>query len=1075
MTISTSSHPRKSRLTTPAIVFGSLFVALGLTAFSDTTQAQRGQPNGLGRLEQPHSASELRVLDWSLWYIAKYYVEPDRIDPKKMTRNALEGLERSIPQVLVTDAQTPGRVRVRVGTTDQEFRTDDVEALWTVGKRVRKVFRFVARHSDLTEEELRKAEYAIVEGVLSTLDPHTNLLRPEAFESMRMGVRGNFGGLGIEVGTRDGKLTVIRVIDGNPADKVGLKAGDQIVQIEEESTVTMGLQEAVDRLRGEAGTNVVIHVRRAGLTSPKKFTITRDIIKLESVIGNVLPGTDRDGQPARVGLLQIKRNFSQTTGKELREKLADFEKQGVRGIVLDMRDNPGGLLTAAVEVADAFLQSGTIVSTVGGTSPRDVMRANDRYDFPNLPIVVLINEGSASATEIVAGALRNLDRAVLLGRRSFGKGSVQVLHDRKLGEEELALKLTIAQYLTPGDISIQSVGVSPDLETIPVLIGKEHIAYFGRKRFDLVREEALADHLTNDKTDPSQQITAGPLYFRGWGSIGGPGDPDARNKKSEKTEKPKKKPKKNDKAAEEKSEDEFTAQELLEDPEIRLGRDLVLWAPAPTREKILASLDEFVDSQASSEQDSIRASLTSRGIDWSAGPKPAAGTGPLLRMSLKTDRPNNTIPAGEKGTVIATVTNEGSAPAYQVRAISDSDYGYLDERELFFGRVDPGQSRSYKLKLSVTESELTRTDTIDFRLFEQHGAKLAPGSTTAINISGEGLSRPQFAYGFQILDDPALGADITGNGDGALQVGERARLRVSVKNIGEGKALDTWINLRNLSGDALFLHTGRERIKELEPGQERVVLLDLEQRKLPEKAGTELELSVADTKVGVALTEKLVFPISQPSRQTATSGAVETAAAVDLYASVLGSPQLTARSEPGAKFKLLGETSEWYRVQLAKDRFAFARKSDVQSTKRASLRDAKVQDAYSVSPPKITLSDTVSTTAKESIQISGVAEDDQAVRDVFIGVYNPSRDLFGHGEKVFYQASQDPSSGRLEFAAEVPLMPGNNLIDIRARENGEVVSRKRMWVLRTSGLEEARAGEGSFKSDGKLKVDTFGN
>jgi carboxyl-terminal processing protease len=180
-----------------------------------------------------------------------------------------------------------------------------------------------------------------------------------------------------------------------------------------------------------------------------------------------------------------------------------------------MRDNPGGLLTAAVEVADAFLKTGTIVSTVGSSSPREELAADDRYDFPNLPVVVLIDQGSASATEIVAGALRNLGRAVLVGRRTFGKGSVQVLHDRKVGDKELALKLTIAQYLTPGDISIQSVGVSPDLETIPVLITKDYTAYHGRKRFDLVREESLASHLTSTKADPSHKIAAGPLYFLG--------------------------------------------------------------------------------------------------------------------------------------------------------------------------------------------------------------------------------------------------------------------------------------------------------------------------------------------------------------------------------------------------------------------------------------------------------------------------------------------------------------------------------------------------------------------------------
>ena len=1068
MTGQTSSRPRFAKASTPAIVFGSLALALALTTIQDTeAQAQKGESRAPGgRVAQGYDATDLRILDWTLWYVAKYYVEPQRIDPHRMAVAGLEGLEKAIPQVLVEPVagvagKKSERVRVRVGTAEQEFQIGDVEALWAVGTHVREVFRFINRHTNLSDEEQRTAEYAIVEGVLGTLDPHTNLLRPDDFETMKTSTKGSFGGLGIEVGMRDTQITVIRVIDGNPAAKAGIEAGDRIVQVDEESTVTMGLSEAVDRMRGEPGTTVTLYVRREGSDKVKRTPITRDVITLDSVQGHVLPGVDSQGNPAKVGLVQINRNFAQTTGKELRAKLAEFEKAGVRGVVLDMRDNPGGLLTAAVEVADAFLKTGTIVSTVGSSSPREELAADDRYDFPNLPVVVLIDQGSASATEIVAGALRNLGRAVLVGRRTFGKGSVQVLHDRKVGDKELALKLTIAQYLTPGDISIQSVGVSPDLETIPVLITKDYTAYHGRKRFDLVREESLASHLTSTKADPSHKIAAGPLYF-----LGNTFEEDEGEGKD-------KKPKKTPTALKTDKTGKLTPEALLEDPEIRMARDLVVWAPTPARDGILAKIGDFVAQQTALEQTRIITGLQKKGVDWNPGPGPEVGKQPVLRMALRSDKPGNTIGAGESGTVTVTVTNEGNAPAYQVRAYSDSDYSYFDERELLFGRIDPGQTRSLPLKLSVTEHELSRTDHIEWQLHDQHGSTVAPGSQMMIDISSEGLSRPQFAYGYQILDDPKLGSGIRGNADGALQVGERVHMRVNFKNTGEGQALDTWVTLRNLVGDAVYLHTGRENLKVVPAGDSRVVEFDFEVKKAAPDGVINLQLAVADAKIGASLVEKLKLPLASSTVTFAAgSGHVVAGGPVDLYASPLPSQDhKVARVEAGGALKLLGVADGWYRVELDSKRFAFARASDMKPGGAAGK--PKISERLAISPPKIALIGAVTTTDADRVHISGLASDDEAVRDVYISVYNPSRNLFGSQEKVFYQAAADPKTGRLEFAADIPLTPGNNIIEIRARENEDVAATKQMWVLRTSGLKEARASQGKFSSNGKLAVDTL--
>jgi carboxyl-terminal processing protease len=1040
-------------LFTPAIVLGSLALSLGLTAIGNTeAQAGKGDPREHARLAQEDDPTELRVLDWTLWNISKYYVESDRVDPEAMTMAGLEALEAAIPEVLVQPVGD-GTVKVRVGTTEREFAAD-ANALWAVGPQVREVFAFVNDHAGLTVEEQREAEYAIIEGVLSTLDPHTNLLRPDAFEDMRTNTSGHFGGLGIEVGMRDGEITVIRVLDGNPASEAGMKAGDRIVQIDEESTVTMTLDEAVGMMRGPAGSSVKLFVRRDGVEKTLKFEIERAIIKLDSVIGEILPGKDAQGNDVKVGLVQIPRNFAQTTGAELREQLAEFEKAKVAGVVLDMRDNPGGLLNAAVEVADAFVDTGTICATVGESAPREENKATNAYRFADTPLVVLVDQGSASATEIVAGALRNLDRAVIVGRRTFGKGSVQVLHDRRVADTELALKLTIAQYLVPGDESIQSVGVSPDLETIPVYVGKDYLAYYGRKRFDLVREESLSSHLVNGATQ-QQAITAGPLYFLQQGSVG---DGTALSEQDEPTLEPL--PEQTDKRTE----------LLLQDPEIRMARDLVVWAPSSRRSDILEKLPEFAASQGKLEDARIAKSLTSKSIDWSEGPKPAAGSKPELRMTITTDKQGNRIAGGEIGTVTVTLTNTGNAPAYRVRAESTSDYGYFDERELLFGKLEPGETRTAELKLSVAAHELSRTDRIDFQVKGQYDCPLSPDSNTSVDVSAVGIARPKFAFGYQVVDDPDL-KGVSGNGDGLLQVGERVRMRVWVQNVGSGVAQDARVQLRNGSGDAVFLHSGRGKIGELKLGGTGEVELDFEVQKLTNEV--ELQVTVMDNKIGEYVTEEITVPIRTALAFSSDKQGAEASTALDLYASPDDVAPRIGVALSGTRLASLGSADGWHKIDLGNGDVGFARADALDVGGSAPRKPGKIETLYAVSPPQIRLEAIAGQTSSERMVLRGTATDSEQIRDLYITVYNPSRDLFGSAEKVYYAASQDPTSGKLEFEAEVPLEPGNNIIEVYARENEQVTGVERMWVLRTSGLAEARAEQAELSAGGKLRVDTF--
>ena len=298
-------------------------------------------------------------------------------------------------------------------------------------------------------------------------------------------------------------------------------------------------------------------------------------------------------------------------------------------------------------------------------------------------------------------------------------------------------------------------------------------------------------------------------------------------------------------------------------------------------------------------------------------------------------------------------------------------------------------------------------------------------------------------------------------------------MRVNFKNTGEGQALDAWVTLRNLVGDAVYLHTGRENLKVVAPGDTRVVEFDFEVKKAAPDGIISLQLAVADAKIGASLVEKLKLPLASSTVTFAAgSGHVVAGSAVDLYASPLPGQDLkVARIEPGSALKVLGVADGWYRVELDSKRFAFAKASDMKPG--GSAGKPKITERLVISPPKIALVGAVTQTDAERVHISGLATDDEAVRDVYISVYNPARNLFGSQEKVFYQAAADPKTGRLEFAADIPLTPGNNIIEIRARENEDVAATKQMWVLRTSGLKEARASQGKFNSNGKLAVDTL--
>ena len=317
-----------------------------------------------------------------------------------------------------------------------------------------------------------------LQGMVNTLDPHSAYMPPDVYREIQVDTKGEFGGLGIQIGLKENRLVVIAPIEGTPADRAGVKAGDFIAEIEGASTRNVTLTDAVNKLRGPKGTKVSLTLRREGQTAPIRVTLTRETIKIQSVRSQML-----DDHIGYVRLTQ----FQEQTAEDLKQALKRLQAQGEQSLILDLRNNPGGLLTSAVEVSEQFLPKNKLVVSIRGRNGvAEEYRANGESPVTDLPMIILVNAGSASASEIVSGALQDWGRAVLLGTTTFGKGSVQTIIALSDGS---GLRLTTAKYYTPKDRSIHGVGIVPDI----VVSGNDERGHRVIREQDLLKHQAGTD------------------------------------------------------------------------------------------------------------------------------------------------------------------------------------------------------------------------------------------------------------------------------------------------------------------------------------------------------------------------------------------------------------------------------------------------------------------------------------------------------------------------------------------------------------------------------------------------------
>ncbi|MCP4807181.1 MAG: PDZ domain-containing protein [Proteobacteria bacterium] len=726
---------------------------------------------------EPYELSELKLLQRTIYFVDEKYVDPNRVDPDLMFDEALDSVERRVGEVLFRREPGGRLLHIAVGSYTTTLELPPIETTRVMTDQLSRVAAVLEAELSSDEVPFPEIEYALVNGVLSSLDPHSVLLPPEDSKEMDVENSGEFGGLGITIALREGRLTVEYPLEDTPAYRVGLKADDRIVRIDGQSTINMDLTEAVSKLRGEVGTTVQVHVERDGWNEPKPFDIERARIKINPVKGELLEGG--------VGYVRVT-NFHGMVTNDLTALMAQFARENggnLRGLVLDLRSNPGGYLNQAVDVSDMFLSNGQIVSTVErgnrNVDSQGASRGNTEGDYP---IIILVNANSASASEIVAGALKNNGRAVILGERTFGKGSVQHLYENP--GDDSKLKLTVAKYLTPGEHSIQAIGVPPDILVEQTIMvddpdaedDRPLVAMYARER---VRREADLDHSLEQMENSGDPAVYSVRFLY---------QPDPDQPRSDQLN-------------------------LNDDWEVQFARDLILASPEDAnRAEVLSSVGSVVSTHGKRQAKEIEGAFSDAGLDWSSGDQPAT---PSLTVEVDLGE-DGVLTAGEEHEemVWVRVTNTGTEPVHQVMAVSESTLDFLDGDEFYVGKLAPGETRSWPTRVALIEGYRDEVGEVDITVYDGSRRELAQ-STHMVRTVGQPL--PRFSWTYEIRDSGVEG--VHGDGDGIAEAGETVALHLELTNVGDGATSEAFAKIKNKSSGALDLEVGVLELGVIEPGE----------------------------------------------------------------------------------------------------------------------------------------------------------------------------------------------------------------------------------------------------------------
>jgi carboxyl-terminal processing protease len=1000
----------KTNYRLPAI-FLTLFAAALLLSQLDIRDGYSLTSDWFGKGDR---LARLDTLGRVLYHIQESYVDPERVKPKAMFEKALDNLSGAVAEVRVLHP-SPKKAVLLVDQERKEFDTD-LPTAFALKSSLSDALRFVRanKRSEISDTDL---ETAAINGILSTLDPHSIFLTKEMFKEMTTANTGMFGGLGIEIGIRDTKLTVLRPLKDTPASRAGLLAGDHITRIGEDSTRNMGLDEAVDRLRGPKGTKVTMSILRGGWAKERDFTLTRAEINVASIESAILPN--------RTAYLRIK-SFQRNTARDLDAHLRRLHQEAgapLRGLILDLRNDPGGLLDQAISVTDRFLSEGVIVTTVDmNTKARKQEKAVAKGTEPDYPMVVLVNGSSASASEIVAGALQRQGRAILVGEKTFGKGTVQSIFEFP---EKSALKLTVAKYYTPGDISIQSIGISPEIRLMPALVSADRLDIF--PNHSRISEKSLDRHFDNPQNVPAQFEPLVSLRYFEPRTDRELIDDETRLNAS-------------------KEDPKAFVDALLKSAILELASDILSRTSGSRRDLLLAAAKQSAAWMDKRETSKIEAALGKQRIDWSPAPdeKPLRCGTPVASSRIVEPGPSK---AGETVRLAVTVTNPGPCRMSQTWGSSSSKNYLFDDHEFLFGKIPPGGSVTREVRIEIPAFSPTSLSRVSFQFKEARG--IAPEKLrTMIPIQRAEL--PKFGFHFDLRDIPKPGR---GEANGLMEPGETAELRVRIRNVGAAPATEGVASISQEGEKKVQFRRTHIPLSVIAPKGSATALFRME---IPSSFGDdsfETSLTIADVKTRVFLTQTLRFRVvprrkSLPGNPRTVTG-IAPSIAVHALADA-GSP-LLARVPRGIPLQTSGLFEGFSRVRLTREISGWVKTQDVsEAASRGAERKKKEEiDWVYLESPEIRTDlekRAFQPLDPQFLSLEGRIDGGERAKDLLV---------FVNQKKVYYRNFDEPGSDRKEakFSAAIPLEPGTNRLLLVARDRNDL-TQKEAVILQRSGMEE---------------------
>lgn len=753
-------------------------------AFGEAVAQGAVPPDGSGAAPVPavdangYLLENAQLLKRTLALIESRYLEAPTLKGPELFVAGIEGLVRFAPDCLWVPPSPDRPGALMVGRRVLLLEPASVETLDALGKAFEGIFRFYLQARELDPDPV-EAEYAVIRGMLTRLDRPTMLLVGNRLDEFKIRNRGAISGIGCTVGIRSERPTILKIVEDSPSASSGLKVGDQLLRIDGESTLNMGTSDVVSRIRGPSGTWVVLDIQRGTDPSPLRLRIMRDRVKLENVEAARLESD--------IGYVHIT-NFNDETLSNFRTRVARIAPrwQGLKGLVIDLRQNTGGSLKQSAYMVDEFVSEGVIVRTEGRSAQvvKDLVReivARPGQLIPNVPLAVLVDSKTASGAEILAGALKYLDRAVIIGQRTYGKGSVQQEYPLS---QQASVKMTVARYLLPGDHFIHAIGIQPDITLVPVEVEDEQILF---RYPGLLRGEGDEDyHEIEGSTEPLAAPLVQLYYHRPAGET---------------------------------SDD--SEQRLKEDFQVKFAAGLLVNAPEPTRAGVLSKGQAYVQQVQKEREADLLDRFLSQGLDWTAGQN-TQGARAVVHMRL--EPAGELLKAGETGQLVLEITNEGIAPFHRLRAISESSEPLLNGRQLFFGRVMPGETRQWKVpvKTPVGVSSGVRQVVFNF---------LADGETPpsfSAGVAFQGGAEPSLEIELSYEDQGNSNA--AHNHDRQVQPGEEVKLSLQVRNAGSGPSGELTLSLLTPLTKQLELKQAKVVLPPLEAGKTMATHLSFERR-----------------------------------------------------------------------------------------------------------------------------------------------------------------------------------------------------------------------------------------------------